>query len=225
MKKEIPILFSGPMVTDILEGRKTQTRRVVKFHKTLDDCLDLEIGSVQSQLTLDRMQSGYKEGVRPVFEVDEDGETAFSVKCPYGQPGDLLWVRESIERRPITNVITGAEEDIWGGAYSADGAHILTKEGFEIVWEYKRNKVPSIHMQKNIARIWLEVVSVRVERLQEISESDAISEGIKDCNNAGSFRAKFADLWESINGIESWDLNTWVWVVEFRKTERPKINL
>ncbi|CUJ36478.1 hypothetical protein [Achromobacter sp. 2789STDY5608628] len=189
--RERPILFSGPMVRAILAGHKTQTRRVAKEFAGRDD--------LDAVLTRFPNQSG----------------------CPYGAPGDRLWVRESTHRRPMLNLLTGEPlaDKYDGGAYTADGADVLTPEGFDLAWWYSRKSCPSIHMPRFACRLVLEVTSVRVERLNEISQEDAELEGV-ECNMSPlSFREHFQRLWEHLNGAESWDANPWVWVVEFRRAE------
>lgn len=192
--KERPILFSGQMVRAILEGRKTMTRRIVK--------------------------------PQPVNEWNwhpKPGESICGNKrmwlrlCPYGQPGDRLWVRET-----------------WAAPHAYD--HLLprmfprearihyaaTEERGGLLWR------SSIHMPRWTSRITLEIVDIRVERLLDISEEDARLEGI----DLGGFqsmtegiagrehRIKFRELWETINGPGSWDANPWVWVVEFKRIEQ-----
>ena len=226
--KFIPILFSTPMVQAILEGRKTQTRREVKpqpsadtfafsFGKVLD-------GSERRVLCMHK-QNPVKDKL-PIVD---------SMQLPYGEPGDVLWVRE-------TWAVAGART-----RYKAD--HDWTDEEIEL-GETAQWK-PSIHMPKSACRIFLEVVSVRVERLQDISEADAKQEGISivdqnpvniynnyvfNVKNAmwpgyGSItktygftnpKDSFHSLWESINGHQSWVINPWVWVVEFKQIEKPE---
>jgi hypothetical protein len=208
--KERPIIFSTPMVQAILDGRKTQTRRIVKGEAL--EWLD------QTKFT-------------PEFVSDPDNSL-----CPYGQPGDLLWVREAFQHTSILNI--NMEDENYGYVYRADGQPWDDHEG----WRWK----PSIHMPKAAARIWLRVKDVRVERVQEISEADIKAEGVRiPVNGKGSNRvilelsgknkaieflpkvlnikpnqselmfAHWAQLWCKINGRESWDANPWVWVVEF----------
>jgi hypothetical protein len=182
---ERPILFNAPMVRAILNGSKTQTRRVVK-------------GMALLWLRPD--------GFTPEFTaLPENG------LCPYGQPGDRLWVRETFQRFTDDGEIL----------YKADPA------GFEAMNEYKRDEClearwrPSIHMPRQLSRITLEITAVRVERLQEISEADAMAEGIphSEVSPPDMGRFTFRHLWESINGPGSWDSNPWVWVIEFRRVE------
>lgn len=193
--KERPILFSAPMVRAILDGRKTQTRRVIKGKGTwsVEDADDFS----------NRKWPGYE---------DEYG-TWTDMPCPYGQPGDRLWVRETWACNPY-------DQTTW---YRANDDLPPRREYGPIGWK------PSIHMPRWASRITLEVVRVRVERLQDISEQDAIAEGVKVFQDAiiepYSNPPKrmeltavhyFADLWNKINGHGSWDANPWVWVVDFK---------
>ena len=206
MRKERPILFSTSMVRAILEGRKTQTRRVVKL-QPLHDVSKTEM-----------FVSGNTWASRS--EINNDGGYhVWRTNCPYGKPGDVLWVRETWQP-------------------SESGAYVHFKADWSDEDAGKGWK-PSIHMPKDAARIWLEIVNVRVERLQDISEQDAIAEGIhqtwigdkrSDCawknyidNGRGSLQPEqsFFSLWESINGKESLEANPWVWVVEFKQIQKP----
>jgi hypothetical protein len=189
--KERPILFSGPMVRAILEGRKTQTRRVV----TLTD-------------------SGRVKAVGSSRNWHLDDANAV-LACPYGQPGDRLWVRESGWQPPyLSPKMLREGADTWPRyVYNADGDE---KEWCrENGWKSR----PSIHMPRWASRITLEVAGVRVERLNAITHVDAIAEGCEPHPDAPhqSMGDDFKRLWQSINGPGSWDLNPWVWVVEFKK--------
>ena len=183
MAKERPILFSGPMVRAILEGRKTQTRRVVKF----DPCPSSYA-----------MVSHY-DGLGNVVLTDGS-----YLRCPYGQPGDRLWVRETWAHR---RWMLGDASPDPTTVYRADSDDLRGCDRWR----------PSIHMPRWASRITLEVVSVRVERLQDISEEDAMAEGVALAENYRGRLAHFAGLWEQINDLGSWNANPWVWVVEFRK--------
>lgn len=191
--KEKPIIFSTEMVKAILDGRKTQTRRVIKPQP-------VNCGIV------------FPQGLSRNFFFQDDyyNEPEHSVgeyrKCPYGFVGDRLWVRETW---------TG---DVWCGyAYKADGTMLPIDCG-EI--EFTRWK-PSIHMPRRVSRINLLVKNIRVERIQGISEEDAISEGCKDYVGIyySSCRHNFINLWNSINEKRGygWNVNPWVWVIEFSK--------
>ena len=174
--KERPILFSGQMVRAILEGRKTQTRRMVK---------------PQAAILTDEMARGF--GIRPPAV-----ENAPVIPCPYGQPGDRLWVRETWALHPETGSLL----------YKADDA-----APDNIKWK------PSIHMPRKHSRILLEMTSIRVERLQTISWEDALAEGTDNDPATTNAVGSFAKYWDYINGAEAWDMNPWVWVVGFKKVE------
>ena len=187
--KERPILFSAPMVRALLAGTKTQTRRVVKPLKG--------------------------EEIDPAGIYDQHPGDLELARCPYGQPGDRLWVREAYFGNHYLHPNEPADERELH--YRADGYEDF--EGERITWR------PSIHMPRWASRITLEIVSVRVERLHEISEEDAKAEGVehyKPEHTVGlppcsAHRYAFEDLWRSINGHESWSANPWVWVVEFKR--------
>jgi len=187
--KERPILFSGPMVRAILSGTKTQTRRKV-----------VHIGHHDKVQWLIWDAAAGTGG----WGVQRDGEW-FKVPCPYGVPGDRLWVRETWR-------VNGNEHDY--AIAKRDGVFYRADEEWntDVGWR------PSIFMPRWASRITLEVVGVRVQRLQDISEDDAKAEGCID----GAFNAAFGEymeLWDRINGKRfncAWKDNPWVWAVEFR---------
>jgi hypothetical protein len=193
--KERPILFSAPMVRALLEGRKTQTRRIMKPQPE------------------DGTDCPYHMGA---------GQDRKARVCPYGQPGDRLWVRETFAYHVQA---IGAKRDEDGPfVYKADGTEQCRLDD---KWK------PSIFMPRWASRILLEIIAVRVERLQDISEEDARSEGVANggCLNCGcdepcgctsphpDARDSFISLWESINGAGSWDANPFVWILEFQRIE------
>ena len=192
--KERPILFSAPMVRAILSGAKTQTRRVVKQDREgLLDC-------------------------KPTPAWDAFWQC---VACPYGQPGDRLWVRETFgDCTPGADAVVGTKwERPWYRA-DADDYGLLGHDGEGPVYVEDVRWRPSIHMPRWASRILLEITDVRVERVQDISDRDARDEGaehIGDCE--GAYVAGFRRLWEAINGDDSWAENPWVWVVTFRRVE------
>jgi len=211
--KERPILFSAPMVRALLDGSKTQTRRVVKMPPSWDCVVYADWGNGWWPYRSD-------DGESPNYDNNE-----IPLNCPYGQPGDILWVRESWHQRGSWQAPGWPEAEpedyYWSGTrqvvYAADSAN--PGDG----WRSR----PSIHMPRWASRILLEVVSVRVERLQDIGEADARAEGvtIEDRHTVGycageflppSIRA-YRDLWEQINGAGTWDASPWVWVVEFKR--------
>jgi len=204
MHKERPILFSAPMVRALLDGSKTQTRRALKVR-----CQ--EIGERD-------------DGSRWPWSEHPDNAGDHWHACPYGQPGDRLWVRETFS-------------DIYG----AGGDEVRRKQ--EVMYRANGETdpyviggrwTPSIHMPRWASRILLEIVSVRVERLQEISADDCRAEGVEShevrqfmlygaspAERAAIYRdaavGPYRGLWERINGGGSWDVNPWVWVVEFKR--------
>lgn len=125
--------------------------------------------------------------------------------CPYGQPGDILWVRETF----------GIDVEDDGFLYKAN------YDNADISW-LKGSWKPSIHMPKEAARIWLEITKVRVERLNDINRGDCMGEGCPFPNIAKETDPKnwFSEIWKSINGPESWKENQWVWVVEFKRIDK-----
>jgi hypothetical protein len=207
--KERPILFSAPMVRAILEGRKTQTRRVVKPPRNRDSFVVLNHGEGWWPYQSDDGES----------EVCSDGNER-PYNSPYGQPGDRLWVREAF--RFYDSRTECACYDPCNCA--RDNGKPIYRATADCSGEYKWK--PSIHMPRWASRITLEIVSVRVERLNEIRPADCIAEGIEvgdfadiqhDCANGISLVDRFCALWESINGAGSWQQNPWVWVIEFRR--------
>lgn len=207
--KERQIIFSGEMVRAILDGRKTRTRRVVKPQPKLVDEKPNYLPN----------EWGFWSGGYP-----DHGRV---VRCPYGAPGDRLWVRE-------TWACIWTEHEPGEGQTSWDVPHRIEYKADSGVkypgeWpddcgddpECPRWSSP-IHMPRRASRILLEVVSVRVERVQEISETDAIAEGMTMIGPpALSNRTSFSMLWDSINVKRGfgWDVNPWVWVVKFKRVE------
>lgn len=207
--KERPILFNGPMVSAILEGRKTQTRRIIKPQPYAGWMPDV---GIYHPTIIDREGEAFPGD--PVFGAyDEvDGRP-----CPFGQPGDRLWVRETFSESEPCHLGGRQQPTIW---YRADNNRPD--------WA-NRNWKPSIFMPRQLSRITLEINEIRVERLQDISEADALAEGFlgyraSDGYDIDTFRdvepkQEFNNLWESINGVGSWDKNPWVWVVKFQRVK------
>lgn len=203
--KDRPILFSGPMVLANLQDKKTQTRRVVKPQPDED-------------------------GLAKLISAEEWHDTSGRIyRCPYGKPGDRLWVRER-----------------WAAPHAYDHLpprliprdvhfhYAATEDRGGLLWR------PSIHMTRWASRLTLEITRIRVERLKEISREDAIAEGIEriggdfSCcpwrnyllkpdahptSHCSSPQYSYMTLWESINGKGSWDLNPIVWVVEYKRVK------
>ncbi|MDR1661247.1 MAG: hypothetical protein LBR95_02295 [Azoarcus sp.] len=224
--KARPILFSAPMVRAILNSKKSMTRRAVK----------LDISGIVAR--------GGKQ-----WRIDDPNAVR---ACPYGNVSDQLWVRETWRvgawsdgkiavdyradnhsRREWLNV---RDKNQWRrlieqSAQDAIGRH----NGDRFVWDPGESPCrwrPSIHMPRWASRITLEITDIRIERLQDIIEDDAIAEGvgqivleillgIQQCGECAAIDFdpvnEYRKLWESINGENSWDKNPWVWVVEFRR--------
>lgn len=200
---EKPIIFSGEMVRAILDGRKTQTRRIV----------NPPIMNVWGQGVPNCQPSHYCVYAR----IASYGEPDTWIKCPYGKPGDLLWVRETWKYKDFglnwVKVKYRADSEII--KYSFDKRQPFKGKN---TWNWQ----PSIFMPRWASRITLKITGVRVERLQDISEQDAIAEGCKPWKGVPgdgerTARQAFVQLWNSINAKRgySWGSNPWVWVVEF----------
>lgn len=231
---ERPILFSGPMVRALLDGRKTQTRRIVKPQPS-----DYRPETIAPQ----QLRGEPPKHDRPYFDAYNGGphwcwwdqydrQGRDWIKCPYGVPGDTLWVRETWGlndwkhggRNPIPKTRPG---DLYADALT----YRATEDDPEILQEMPFR--PSIHMPRWASRLTLTITEVRVERLQDISEADAMAEGAAPCANgvwfdrspalAGSdARGAYYCLWESINRKKApWAANPWVWAVTFEVQARP----
>jgi hypothetical protein len=216
--KERPILFSGPMVRAILEGRKTQTRRVVKQGGRRDGVLGRRMHGDQ-KLWPYRLAEGR---LAPSEEVP----------CPYGMPGDRLWVRETwycddfrVQAGPYLR------PDDWGSetqermmyfraSHEAPGGGTYTGFSGETMNNPWR---PAIHMPRWASRISLELTGVRVERLHDLTTGDANAEGFPyDGPQPEGARIRwYRELWDSLNTKRGfgWERNPWVWVIEFRRVE------
>ena len=207
MSMDRPILFSAPMVRAILSGTKVQTRRLLRDQNPID------LGANMYGAHLSR---------RPVFDKVAKaviGHRLRVVCCPYGEPCDRLWVRE-----------TWAPDGDGGYLYRADctlGTSGVTAESCEAdAFEADRRRGErwarwrsSIHMPRWASRITLEITGVRVERLHDISRGDAMSEGCPFPNMAQGDdpRQWYAELWDQINGPGAWDANPLVWVIGFKR--------
>lgn len=191
MPKEKPIIFSGPMVRAILEGRKSMTRRIVK--------------NINPTLLAHGLGPGHLE--------------MFAKQCRY-QPGDLLWVREKHWTVELEGEGVGVPFFIFDDEFK--GAFPEPAEKRFAGFDSKFGPHPSIHMPKWAARIWLRVLSVRVERLQEISLEDARAEGTESGLPSVNPIGNFSRLWNSLNAKRGygWEANPWVWVIEFEKMSR-----
>lgn len=244
---ERPILFQGAMARAILAGTKTQTRRVVKPQPVVPDGASIRLyDESASHMTSQRCwqveHPGEYDG-HNVIGCRENGKQQNIGRMPFCV-GDRLWVRETFYAfgRWVTRFSAEKGRDEWHFvdmtlecgktyAYAADGRPHDFKKGNQRsditpAW-WKR---PAIFMPRAASRVLLEVNAVRVEKLQEISEADAMAEGI-DTERVRLYAEKgstkpamraYADLWGAINGDDgpaSWAANPWVWVVEFKRIE------
>lgn len=211
---EHPVIFSTPMVKSLQNNTKLMTRRILKPQPTNHYFQSLVLHATG------RYQFAPNDGNYSPTEKD-----ILEVKCPYGKKGDLLYVRERFRVNPIP---TG-----YPYHYYADDDVYTDKDSER--WK------PSIHMPKAAARIWLRITNIRVERLQNITDADALKEGIEiELNAQGQTRYKdyasvtthwvkptssFQSLWASINGVDSWDENPWIWVIEFERIDKNTMYL
>ncbi|WP_369136217.1 hypothetical protein [Klebsiella variicola] len=203
------MIFNAEMVRAILDGRKTQTRRPIKWKQTRFT----EIGE---------REDGSK------WPWSEDAEHAFDFwhPCPFGSVGDRIWVRETFQA-PLFDFdlmdsyckdSTPFEKSEFC-VYKADG--VPAPEFYDADDELHCCWRPSIHMPRWASRILLEITGVRVERLKSISDRDALREGCStaDMKSGDCVADVFARLWASIYGSDSWNANPWVWVIEFKRVE------
>src|SRR6185312_9171789 len=230
-----PILFSTEMVIAILERRKKQTRRVIKpqpemsvMGRPVFEAFKIFNGSQADPSSM--TYKGCRYTPWPQSFID--------ICCPYGQVGDVLWVQETFKPSVFAGAPVGEFE------YMADhvkwpdsiGEKYVKGSGLEKGEHWR----PSIHMPKSACRIFLQITDIRVERLQDISEEDAIAEGIKqngeqdrdewfhymrgfDDFPAFSPQESYFSLWEKINGKESLNSNPWVWCLTFKRVDKPSI--
>lgn len=188
--KEHPIIFSTPMVQAILEGRKSQTRRILKHQP------------------ITKVSKWVRENGDVMWYYGAEHTLNCTVACPYGKPGDILWVRESFfdcsafKHAPLFSEVEG---------------NIIYKADTDFIGCHKWK--PSIHMPRTAARIFLQIENIRVERLKYITEDGARKEGMTMAGSQHSFvRAEFQTLWNKLNGKRApWKSNPWVWVIEFAR--------
>lgn len=206
------MIFNAEMVNAILSGRKTQTRRPIKWKQTrFTEIAERDDGSLWPWAE----------------DCERGGDIWFA--CPYGEIGDRIWVRETwqvihdhidesshVEDRTYAPSIPKEKDRYWHTVYAEHfGDESREDRGFP--WR------PAIHMPRWASRILLEITDVRVERLRDLSEEDAKSEGI--IPSAGGvlpgweYRINFRDLWMDIYGTDNWEANPWVWVIEFKRVE------
>lgn len=209
--KERGMIFNGEMVRAILDGRKTQTRRPIKWKQTRFT----EIGERE-------------DGSKWPWSEDAEHACDFWHPCPFGAVGDRIWVRKT-----FAALESGSYEQVKPQeGHCQDLRYAATDRLAKSDADIRGYKwVPSIHMPRWASRILLEITDVRVERLNSISQEDAQAEGLEltgwrptysDPDSGGEVMTpydNFAQLWESIYGEESWKANPWVWVIEFKRVE------
>lgn len=230
MSKERGMIFNGEMVRAILDGRKTQTRRI------------MAIQPEHSELGLRRVidsKNGRDNGKYFWSQSDACGLKARSkvFGCPYGDVGDRIWVRETFQGPLVSEELFEEYrahpekfETPQYCEYAADGG--AKPEYCDLDDNLRHGWRPSIHMPRWASRILLEITDVRVERLNAIREEDAQAEGVAQLRGGFwqhyqpgwtqhqlSARGSFVTLWKSIYGEESWHSNPWVWVIEFKRIE------
>lgn len=219
---EKPILFSAPMVQAILEDKKGMTRRVIKpqpmWRKAPVD-----------KLISDGWAWMYGGTKLEAWPDAEKFAKELAKYCPYGKPGDTLWVRETTYlfgkwvKNGTTKIGKQKWKFVWDNSQPVFYEDCKPSDVKRLKSEIGYFKRPSIFMPRKAARLFLTVKNIRVERLQDITEEDAIAEGVKaygpnNCSGT-SARIAFAELWDSLNEKRGygWDTNPWVWVVEFEK--------
>lgn len=217
------MIFNAEMVQAILDGRKTQTRRVLAtYQDAVKFCPEWDVNGKQIFIVL-----GEKDhtGMNPVIT---------AIPCPFGQPGDRIWVRETFRvHSRATDVATlvyrASVRNSWTEQTHRVPVAVCNKPATPEKW------TPSIHMPRWASRITLEITDVRVERLHSISERDALREGLFQLPASGRYclqpgmqyfgmashsaKEVYSWLWASIYGEESWAANPWVWVIEFKRVE------
>ncbi|PIB51813.1 hypothetical protein AOA57_02930 [Pseudomonas sp. 2588-5] len=226
--KERPILFSAPMVRAILEGRKTVTRRAVQGFQIPTEDTAIPTGDRHRWSAIGQHDPRYGFCVFGSTEAECAKELEVYAPCPYGKPGDRLWVREAWQADAQVDSV--APRELSHGEplrYPADWDFRQT--GCAMI---KPGRIrPSIHMPRWVSRILLEITDVRVERLQDLNEEQAKAEGVQlysdhaelgDWWHVGGIETYSADprksfelLWSSVGG--DWEANPWVWVVEFKR--------
>jgi hypothetical protein len=220
--KQRPILFSGSMVRALLAGTKTQTRRVLRPQLPAD-AEPAEMGATN--------EHGHQvSGHSGMWWDDAAGNPEQAIRCPYGMPGDRLWVKETTLKVEDAGWVgpvyvasdLGQQALEWGYGESDDPDYI---EPFAL------KKRSSLFMSRAMSRITLEITNVHVERLQDISEADAMAEGIVRQRDGGygladathyhsaDPRISYWSLWDAINGPGSVEANPWVWAVTFKRVK------
>ena len=215
-----PILFSGPMVRALLDGRKTQTRRELYSLRAIKDGLVPRTAAIATGVDKNGVQFAYQfprtYGVDRYYAISP----WFSVR-----KGDRLWVRESW-LKPFANTDTGSKAERAGYIYRADGPEYLDRAAQKHQWGKEAKWKVSIHMPREASRLTLTVTDVRVERLQSISKNDVMAEGCHERDGLplvdvhAGWHEPYAALWDKINGVGAWEVNPWVVAVTFTVEHR-----
>lgn len=229
---EKPILFSGPMVRAILDGRKTQTRRIVSPQFST-----LWGQGCPNQHGFSVMQPAQAKNWRDAYAVHTDIEDSTGawtwLFCPFGKKGDRLWVRETYTPDPPQDGTWDFYSYTDGVLYNLEAIPERFRNPANVIyrasWDNPETMLwrPSIFMPRWASRIALEITGIRVERLQQITEESAKAEGCtQDADFSREYPYSYVDqfhrLWNEINGKRAdWDSNPWVWVVEFKRCEVP----
>lgn len=216
--KERPLILNSEMVKAILDGRKTMTRRPVKNIPSWDnngkDIMSWPLSEFY-QATEDETNYCKKNHFYLDVQTDVDDNSHEEIKCPFGNPGDRLWVRETWTQIPFADRDGNESDKV---IYKADDSVYFSKDAGD-KWR------PSIHMPRWASRITLEIVNVRVERVQEISFEDIYAEGISlpgiEGESVANRQSAFLAFWNSIygKGQYAWEKNPFVWVIEFRRVK------
>lgn len=226
---EHPILFSGEMIRAILAGRKTQTRRIVK---------------PQPEPIYKHLEA-HRDGTCEVG-ISQSSPNHYQIHCPHGKVLDRLWVRESHEVLKV-ETFGGPGEVKWrvttGYMDGTENIHTLT-DSERVIFagrgKPRCRRLPGIFMPRWASRLTLEITEIRVERLRDISEADALAEGITwpdrdgqpyrppidttGMSSLGTARDRYSELWESIHGPCSWALNSFVWAITFKTLRHDAVN-
>ena len=195
------MILNAEMVRALLDGRKTQTRRPIKWKQTRFT----EIGERE-------------DGSKWPWSEDAEHACDFWHPCPFGAVGDRIWVREAFRvHSRATDVATlvykASERNSWTEQTRRVPVAVCNKPATPEKW------TPSLHMPRWASRILLEITGVRVERLRSMSQDDARAEGVIAASGPMEAGLAFRELWDSIYGEESWKANPWVWVIEFKRVE------
>lgn len=214
MTKSRPIIFNAEMIRAILADKKTQTRRVI----------DQKVALHAKYIIYERDKYTF---------YNDEGLPNYYRQCPYGKRDDYLWVREAIIRKSF------GLQPFDGVTYAADLTAVLGEgplgsycDRAILDWNWKRNYLPSIFMPKWASRITLKIIDIRIERVQDITFDDVVTEGIPQFTGARGVlsddppdpRWKFIELWDSINAKRgyTWESNPRVWVISFERIDEPE---